>query len=48
MKGTINVKGSLENAQGLKLGKDSRIGGRQNHEKSILTSLADEVNFIDR
>lgn len=33
MWGTINVKGSSENVQGLKLREDSRTGGRQNHGK---------------
>lgn len=33
MRETINVKGSSENVQGVKLWEDSRTGGRQNHEK---------------
>lgn len=33
MWGTINVKDSSENVQGLKSREDSRTGGRQKHEK---------------
>lgn len=33
MWGTINVKGTSENMQGLKIWEKSRTGGRQNLEK---------------
>lgn len=39
MKGTINVKGSLENAQGLKLWKYARTGGRENREKKHIAFI---------